>query len=67
VEFDGRQDSLYHPVDLDGNRHMDYLNFRGEFTDVPIDQIRETFLAQYPGIRSLALGDFDADVTKEQG
>lgn len=67
VEFDGREDSLYHPVDRDGNLHMDYLNYRGEFADIPIDRIRDTFLKHYPGIRSLARGDFDADVEKEQG
>jgi len=65
LEFDGRKDSIYHPLDRDGNRHMDYLNYRGEFADVPIDEIRDTFLEKYPGIRSLKNGDFDIDVDDE--
>ena len=65
VEFDGREDSLYHPVDRDGNRHMEYLKDRGEFADVPIDAIRATFLRRYPAIRSLEGADFDEDVEKE--
>ncbi len=47
LEFDGRIDSIYHPCDLDGNKHMEYLNYRGEFADVPIDQIRKTFIKEY--------------------
>jgi transglutaminase-like putative cysteine protease len=66
VEFDGREDSLYHPVDRDGNRHMDYLNYRGEFDDVPVDEIRDTFLEHYPGVELLRKGDFDTDVDRER-
>ena len=42
LDFDGLADSIYHPFDLDGNRHMEYLGYRGEFADVPIDLIIET-------------------------
>jgi transglutaminase-like putative cysteine protease len=65
LEFDGRKDSIYHPLDRDGNRHMDYLNYRGEFDDVPIDEIRGTFLEKYPGFRLLKNGDFNVDVDSE--
>lgn len=66
VEFDGTEDSLYHPADRDGNVHMEYLNYRGEFADVPIDDIRDTFCRHYAGFRALAEGNFDTDVESER-
>ena len=39
LDFDGYEDALFHPFDLQGNRHMEYLRYRGEFADVPIDLI----------------------------
>jgi transglutaminase-like putative cysteine protease len=65
LDFDGRKDSIYHPFDLDGNRHMEYVNFRGEFADVPVDRIRDTFLSEYPAAHTLEDADFDADVDAE--
>jgi transglutaminase-like putative cysteine protease len=65
LEFDGENDSLYHPFDLSGNRHMEYLNYRGEFADVPVDAIRETFGREYAPVDSWQLGDFDQEVTSE--
>lgn len=47
LDFNGREDSIYHPFDLEGHRHMEYLRFRGEYADVPIDQIAETFRELY--------------------
>ena len=47
LEFDGRKDALYHPFDEYGNRHMEYVNYRGEFTDVPVDKIMNKFRKEY--------------------
>ena len=47
LDFDGETDSIFHPFDTAGNRHMEYLEFRGEFAEVPIDQLRETYIAEY--------------------
>jgi len=47
LEFDGRNDALYHPFDENGNRYMTYLNYRGEFADVPVDQILNKFRKEY--------------------
>lgn len=65
LEFDGTADSIYHPFDLAGNRHMEYLRFRGEFLEVPAAQIREDFAREYPSMRKLATVNFDADVARE--
>ncbi len=70
LEFDGTADSIYHPFDLKGNRHMEYVNFRGEFDDVPIADIIRTFAEVYPtGVVKESEGvepaDFDRDVERE--
>jgi len=48
LEFDGRQDSLFHPHDVAGRRHMEYVRDRGPFADVPVAEILETFSRCYP-------------------
>lgn len=65
LEFDGTQDSIYHPFDLAGNRHMEYLNFRGEFADVPVDDMVRTFDECYPRAVQQVADDFDQDVARE--
>ena len=66
LEFDGREDSIYHPLDLDGRQHMEYLAYRGEFADVPLDEMAADFRKYYPGVsENLADGDFDRDVNVE--
>jgi len=65
LDFDGRNDSIYHPFDLAGNRHMEYLKFRGEYPDVPIDKIEETFKGEFSSDLSLKDADFDHDVEQE--
>jgi len=65
LEFNGKDDAIYHPFDLEGNRHMEYLAHRGEFRDVPIDQIRETFRHAYTLAESGEAYDFDRDVALE--
>lgn len=66
LEFDGRNDSLYHSFDLEGKRHMEYVHDRGEFEDVPIQAIMETFYEVYPIARLQdEEADFDQDVNQE--
>jgi transglutaminase-like putative cysteine protease len=74
LEFDGRSDSIYHPFDKSGQRHMEYLRERGSFCEVPLEQLVADFRSTYPGwlqsagIRSeLHQGDFLADVEHEAG
>jgi len=47
LEFNGREDSLYHEYDNAGNRHMQYLNDRGEYLDVPIEEMITVFTEKY--------------------
>ncbi len=48
LDWDAASDSIYHPFDLGGRRHMEYLAYRGVFADIPFDEIRGAFLHYYP-------------------
>jgi len=68
LEFDGRDDSLYHPFDAAGNRHMEYVNHRGTYPDLPLEEIIRTFRQEYNfGDRKPEPNapDFDEDVERE--
>lgn len=65
LEFDGREDSIYHPFDAAGHRHMEYVAQRGSHDDVPLEQIIADFRTAYPGWSRSDTADFDADVDAE--
>ena len=48
LEFDGREDSIFHPFDQDNRRHMEYLRDRGVHADVPVEEIQTAFRETYP-------------------
>ena len=65
LEFNGREDSLFHPYDAAGRRHMEYIRQRGSYDDVPFDEIMAVFRKFYPkamesGFR-LQGADFERD------
>lgn len=63
LEFDGVSDSLFQPLDPTGRRHMEYLNDRGTFTDVPLATILVDLRQHYP--RLLAHGRIGGDFHTE--
>lgn len=69
LDFDGVADSLYHPFDKTGQRHMEYVAQHGSFDDVPLPRIIDGFRAAYPNwVEAAGAGggaDFDADVARE--
>lgn len=65
LEFDGHADSIYHPFDKAGNRHMDYIRFHGEFADVPFKQIVSSLAEKYGFTSPIGGGSFDDDVARE--
>jgi len=76
LEFDGLRDSLYHEFDVAGNRHMEYLNDRGEYLDLPFEEMMAVFRVHYPNIFQGAAagvgglpeaGSWDEDVDREVG
>ena len=71
LDFDGINDSIYHPFDRSGQRHMEYLRYHGSFDDVPLKRMRTDFSRVYQGMihaeSDLKKADFEADVSKEAG
>ena len=53
LDWDGIADSIYHPFDLSGRRHMEYLGYRGVFADIPFEEIRDAFRHYYPRMTRL--------------
>jgi hypothetical protein len=53
LEFDGREDSIFHPFDAEGRRHMEYVRDRGAHADVPAAEIQQAFRETYPPLYSL--------------
>ena len=53
LEFDGREDSIFHPFDADERRHMEYLRDRGTHADVPVEEIVKVFRELYPVLYGL--------------
>ena len=47
LEFDGREDSVFHEFDEDNRRHMEYLRDHGTFEDIPVERIQQTFREIY--------------------
>ena len=76
LEFDGLQDSLYHEFDLAGNKHMEYVNDRGEHLDLPFDEMAAVFKLHYPtmfqettepGGQATDSANWEAEVNREVG
>ncbi len=69
LTFDGHADSIYHPYDRAGNRHMEYVHQRGAFDDLPLDQIVQDFQRVYGdwmgGQGAQAEASFEQDVERE--
>jgi transglutaminase-like putative cysteine protease len=50
LEFDGREDSIFHPFDEQDRRHMEYVRDRGSHADVPAAEIMQAFRELYPAL-----------------
>lgn len=66
LEFDGREDSIYQPFDLEGRQHMEYLAYRGEYIDLPIARMTADFRQFYPQLAEMeGSAEFDREVEAE--
>ena len=67
--FAGLSDSIYPPFDQSGQRHMEYVNQRGTFDDMPLNQIVADFQTVYGNWMAdqtpLAQASFAQDVAAE--
>jgi transglutaminase-like putative cysteine protease len=69
LEFDGEEDSVLHPFDTAGQRHMEYVRDRGTSADVPFAEMRTVFAEVYPGMvaRGEVGGDFEREAAAARG
>ena len=68
LEFDGRNDSLFQQFDLKGNRYMEYINDRGQYADVPFDEMVAVFTEKYSVMftdDTAEKTDFEKDIASE--
>lgn len=65
LEFDGVNDSLFHEFDRAGNRHMEYLHYRGTYADVPFNEIVATFRNRYKNLADQLDDGIDGDFLAE--
>jgi transglutaminase-like putative cysteine protease len=57
LEFDGSGDSIFHPFDRSGQRHMEYVHDYGVFDDFPLEQMIDEFRKYYPHMMDHFSGD----------
>jgi len=71
LDFDGVNDAIFHPFDMEGRRHMEYVTDHGSFADLPYEKIIETFLTCYGDAaknhqdQTSRAGDFERDAQRE--
>lgn len=39
LDFNGREDSIFQPYNLENRKFMEYLSFHGIYSDIPVDEI----------------------------
>lgn len=48
LEFDGTEDSIFHPFDSSGRQHMEYVKDHGPHLDLPFDDMMAVYRRRYP-------------------
>jgi transglutaminase-like putative cysteine protease len=67
LEFNGKDDSIFHPFDRAGNKHMEYIRDHGQFADFPLGKMIAAFKQGYPhlykedGLGWPTQGDFERE------
>ncbi len=72
LDFDGEHDSLFHPFDRDGNRHMEYVHDYGSYADFPFEMMISEFKKHYPHLflnnaTGISKGNFEYEADSEKG
>lgn len=73
LDFDGTEDSIFHPFDSEGRQHMQYIKEHGCYEDVPFTDLMEAYRVHYPRMFSESgmptTGDFnqEANLGPEKG
>ncbi|MFO8019833.1 MAG: transglutaminase-like domain-containing protein [Promethearchaeia archaeon] len=46
-EFDGKNHAMFPEKDINGNKFIEYINDRGVYADLPLDEIEKVFIEKY--------------------
>ena len=70
LDFDGTADSIFHQFDVSGRRHMEYVNDRGHYIDLPFDDLMMAWREHYKtlsgwGQAAGTSADFEKEVIKK--
>ena len=73
LEFNGREDSLFQPYNLENKKYMEYVAYHGTYSDIPIDTIVaawkkaygeervERWIEMFAARETASVGDFDKE------
>lgn len=65
LDFDGQNDSLFHPYSADKKKFMEYLHDYGNFDDFPFELMKKVF-GRYPGFPDEFFKRFNGDKKFEE-
>jgi len=65
LEFDGKEDAIMHPFNSSNERHMEYINERGEFDDFPHAQFVSDIEKIYPKLCAMVVTEAARDLEFE--
>ncbi len=70
LDFDGEHDSIFHEHNEAGEKHMQYVNDRGQYPDLPFAELFAVYRHHYPRMFDLfsarRRGDFHTEAINEQ-
>lgn len=58
LEFDGNSDSIFHPINKSGKKHMEYTHDYGSFPDLPFERMLAEYNLFYPHLKIDTTGTF---------
>ncbi len=68
LNFDGQHDALLQQCNRKGDRYMEYVSDRGQYADLPLEEIVAAFHEHYPALMAETgydlSGDFEAEAER---
>lgn len=65
LDFDGENDSQMHPYNSANQLHMEYVKQRGEFDDLPYEELVADMFAMYPQLVAVSEKQAGGDFARE--
>lgn len=69
LDFNGREDSIFHEFNQAGHKHMEYIKDYGTFQDLPYESVNQVLTDNYPKLIALSktinLNQFEKEAEQE--